>query len=193
MLERKKFHHDKLKKVTSDLVETLELDIKDENFCDTPDRVARMWNEICLPVEVIKEEVKKALSKTFPSTYDGMVASQGIRAYSICGHHFLPIVLDVCIAYIPMKRVLGLSKMARLADVLAKRPMIQENYTDDIAHALMDVLKPKGVGVFVKGIHYCQTMRGAKQQNAFMTTMTVLGCFRTDPKTREEFLRVMGK
>jgi len=188
-----KFDNKIIEESTIQLMKAIELDLTDENFKDTPERIGRMWNEICLPTEVIKERVKKYLSKTFPSTYDGMVVSKGIKAYSICGHHLLPIVLDVSIAYIPTKRVLGLSKLARLADVLAKRPLIQENYTDAIAQVLMEVLQPKGVGVFVDGIHYCQTMRGAKQQNATMSTMTVLGAFREDMKTREEFLKVIGK
>jgi GTP cyclohydrolase I len=192
-LKLEKFNESDIVKASYQLLNALELDLRDENFKDTPQRVGRMWAEVCLPKKSINSAVKQILSKTFPSTYSGMVTSQDIHVYSICGHHLLPIVLDVYIAYIPNKRVLGLSKMARLADVLAKQPMIQENYCDDIANNLMKVLKPKGVGVFVRGIHYCQTMRGAKQQNATMTTMTVLGCFRRDLKTREEFLRVIGK
>ena len=187
----KEFDKAKIQVATANLLQAIELDLNDLNFIDTPERVGRMWNEICLPKEVRDEQVKKLMKKVFPSTYSGMVVSRDIRAYSVCGHHLLPIVLDVSIGYVPTDKVLGLSKLSRLAEVLAKQPMIQENYTDEIAKALMDELKPKGVGVFVKGLHYCQTMRGAKQQAATMTTMTLQGCFMDELRTREEFLRVI--
>jgi len=188
----KEFNKEELVVNTAKFMKTMDMDLNDPNFTDTPERVSRMWNEICLPQEVRDEQCEKILSKTFPSTYSGMVVSHDIRAYSICGHHLLPIVLDVYIGYIPNDMVLGLSKLARLAEVLAKQPMIQENYTDEIAKKLMTVLKPKGVGVYVKGVHYCQTMRGAKQRSATMTTLTVDGCFMDELKTREEFLKVIG-
>jgi len=171
-----------------DLLKSFELDLKDPNVVDTPERVAKMYAEICWPKRRIDEEVVKILSRRFPSTYNGMVVSEGIRTYSLCIHHLLPVQMDLVIGYIPTRKVLGLSKLARLADVIAKRPLIQENYTDEIADRMMKVLKPKGVGVYVKGLHYCQTMRGAKQTNALMVTTSLRGCFLTNQKTRAEFL-----
>jgi len=188
----RKFNKEKLEKVATALIDALELDLHDPNFVDTPSRIARMYDEICLPKEEIEEQVKTYLSKTFPSQYDGMVISRGIRAYSVCGHHLLPIILDVTLAYIPTDKVLGLSKLARVAVTMAKRPLIQEDYTRDLARIMMAVLQPKGVGIYVEGVHYCQTMRGAMQQDAKMITTEVLGCFRDDEKTRSEFF-VKGK
>jgi len=148
-----KFDNGIIEESTKLLLTAIGMDYEsDPNFVDTPARVGRMWNEICLPKEVRDAESEKILKKTFPSHYSGMVVSHDIRAYSICGHHLLPIVLDVYIGYIPNEKVLGLSKLARLAELLAKQPLIQEDYTDEIAKRLMDVLQPKGVGVYVKGI-----------------------------------------
>jgi len=167
----------------------LGLDLKDENVTDTPKRVVKMYNEIFLPKEVRDEEAVKILSKTFPSKYDGMVISRGIRTYSMCIHHLLPIILDVVIGYIPSDRVLGLSKLARIADLHAHQPLIQENYSIELAESIMKTLKPKGVGVYTQGVHFCQTMRGAKQREAVMVTTDLMGCFRDDAKCRDEFLK----
>lgn len=172
---------------TKNLLKILDVPAGDENFKDTPARVARMYNEILYPKFRRKEEIENILSKTFPSAYSGLIMSSGIRAYSLCGHHLLPIVLDVTIGYIPKKRVLGLSKLARLAEVSAKQLMIQENYTQEIAFDMMRVLKPEGVGVYVRGLHYCQTMRGVKQRNATMLTTSLEGCF-LDASVKQEFL-----
>jgi len=167
---------------------SLGLDLTDPNFKDTPDRMVRMYNEIFDGLKDTAAKTEKLLSCTFPSDYNGMIVSEGIRAYSTCGHHLVPIVLDVVIGYIPDGKILGLSKLARVADLFAKRPLIQEDYTEQLASAIMGTLKPLGVGVYVSGLHYCQTMRGAKQQDARMVTTSVYGCFRNDEKTRNEFL-----
>ena len=178
-------------KATRELLLSFGLDLTDENVKDTPVRVAKMYSEICLPKDLIDAEVKTILGKTFPTTYDGMVISEGIRTYSLCIHHLLPVQMSVVIGYIPTERVVGLSKLARLADIVSKRPLIQENYTDEIANSIMEVLKPKGAGVYVKGLHYCQTMRGAKQQSALMITTSLRGCFKQDDKCRAEFLQAV--
>ena len=169
-------------------LQALGLDLSDPNFKDTPDRMVRMYNEIFDGLKDTERKTKEILVRTFPSEYNGMIVSEGIRVYSMCGHHLVPIVLDVVIGYIPNGKILGLSKLARVADLFAKRPLIQEDYTEQLASAIMTTLNPLGVGVYVSGLHYCQTMRGAKQQNARMITTSVYGCFREDEKTRNEFL-----
>lgn len=183
------FDMEKLERSAIMMLEALGVNWKDDpNFVDTPKRVARMYDEIFAPEAVRHVSTHLCLGKVFPSKYDGMVISEGIRAYSMCGHHFLPIVLDVVIGYVPQGKVVGLSKLSRVASEWARQPMIQEDYTNDLADKIMEVLTPAGVGVYVKGVHYCQTMRGAKQRNAVMTTTCLRGCFKDDPRTRAEFL-----
>ena len=172
---------------TRKLLIELGVDLENENFKDTPKRVARMYTEIVYPKKFRDNLIKEILSKTFPSKYSGMIISSGIRTYSLCGHHFLPIVLDVVIGYIPSEKVLGLSKLARLADIVAKQPLIQEDYTEEIADKMEGILRPQGVGVYVSGLHYCQTMRGIKQRNAIMTTTSLRGIF-MDATVKQEFM-----
>lgn len=170
------------------MLTALGMDLTDPNIKDTPDRIARLYREIFITTEERDSKAVELLSKRFPSSYGGMVISGGIRCYSVCCHHFLPTVLDVVIGYIPGEYVLGLSKLARLAELYAKQPMIQETYTEELAKRLMHDLGLKGVGVHVRGVHFCQSMRGAKQQDAVMTTTSLLGCFKDDGRTRSEFL-----
>lgn len=160
---------------------------EDENFKNTPLRVEKMYNEIIYSKEKRNEMIRKILATTFPSKYPGMIVSSGVRCYSLCGHHLLPISLDLVIGYIPSKRVLGLSKLARLADVVAKQPLIQEDFTEEIADEMFTHLKPQGVGVYVEGLHYCQTMRGVKQRDAIMTTISLKGNF-LESSVKQEFM-----
>lgn len=166
----------------------LHIDMSADDYKDTPARMARMYYELFGSNIDFDKRVDEILSRTFPSKYDGMVISDGIRVYSMCKHHFLPAIMDVVIGYIPSKDVLGLSKLARIAELFAAHPLVQEDYTNDLADKIMEVLTPAGVGVYVKGVHYCQTMRGAKQRNAVMTTTCLRGCFKDDTRTRAEFL-----
>lgn len=170
------------------LSKDLNIDMSADDYCETPARMARMYYELFGANIDREERVKEILTKTFSSKHDGMVTSSNIKVYSMCKHHFLPVIMDVTLAYIPKDRVLGLSKLARIAELFGAKPLIQEDYTQELADTIMRVLKPEGVGVYVKGVHYCQTMRGVKQQNAVMTTTDVRGCFRKDEKCRAEFL-----
>jgi GTP cyclohydrolase IA len=121
---------------------------------------------------------------------DGMVMVRDIELYSMCEHHMLPFFGKAHIAYIPDGRVVGLSKLARVVDVFARRLQVQERMTDQIAEALSEVLRPKGVGVVIECSHMCMAMRGVEKQNARTITSSLTGTFRSDAKTREEFLRL---
>lgn len=178
----------KIAKLVKELMVELEIDIGNENFLETPQRVERMYREILYTKKQRDELVAKYLSKTFPSKYTGLIVSKGIETYGVCGHHILPIRLTVTMGYIPKGRVVGLSKLARVADVMAKQPMIQEDYTEEIVEQMMYVLKPEGVGVYVEGLHFCETMRGAKQHNATMITTSLAGCFIKDASIKQEFM-----
>ena len=130
------------------------------------------------------------LQKTFEEIegYDEMVVLRGIRFESHCEHHLAPIVGRAWVAYIPQGRVVGISKLARVVEAYAKRLQIQEKMTAQIANTIEKVLKPKGVGVIVKATHHCMTTRGVHQPGTDLVTSRMLGCFRDDPLTRQEFL-----
>ena len=173
-------------------LELLGFDIKsDDNFQETPRRFAAAMQEFISPKWVIDKEVKKICSVTFDAKYDEMVATSGIRVYSLCPHHLLPVKYNVCVAYIPNKKVLGLSKVVRLARILSKRAVLQEDYTNDVAQVLFENLQPLGTGVVVRGEHACMRMRGVSEQSSEVTTSSLKGVFLTNPSTKTEFLRLM--
>ncbi len=116
-----------------------------------------------------------------------------IELYSMCEHHLLPFIGKAHVAYIPSGKVVGLSKVARIVDMFARRLQIQENLTTQIADALMHILHPLGVGVVVEAKHLCMMMRGVEKQNSVMTTSCLLGSFKEDARTRSEFLALLGK
>jgi GTP cyclohydrolase I len=166
-------------------------DPRREGLLETPDRVARAWEELFQgynedPVEFLKggfEEIEG---------YDEMVILRDIRMESHCEHHMMPFVGRVHVAYLPTKRVVGISKLARLVDVYAKRLQIQEKLTAQIANSLNDVLKPRGVGVIVQAVHHCMTTRGVHKSGVEMVTSQMLGAFRDDARTRREFLAIVS-
>ncbi len=162
-----------------------------EGLRGTPGRVARAFEEYFTgygtdPVEL--------LQRTFEEVdgYDEMVVLKDIRFESHCEHHLAPIIGRAHIAYLPNQRVVGISKLARLVEVFAKRLQIQEKMTAQIANTLADVLKPKGVGVVIEAAHQCMTTRGVHKPGVSMVTSQMLGAFRSDPSTRREFLAHIG-
>jgi len=126
----------------------------------------------------------------FEESHDGMVMVRDIEFYSLCEHHMLPFYGKAHVAYIPDGRILGLSKLARIVDVFARRFQVQERLTDQVADAIQDVLSPLGVGVLVEAEHMCMMMRGVEKQNSSTVTSAVRGCFLDDARTRDEFLRM---
>ena len=161
-----------------------------EGLIDTPARVARSYREFFAGYQVNPREI---LARTFSEVdgYDEMVVLKDIRFESYCEHHMVPIIGRAHVAYLPERRVVGISKLARLVDAFAKRLQIQEKMTVQIADALNEVLEPKGVGVILEAAHQCMSTRGVHKSDAAMVTSRMLGSFRTDPSTRREFLSIV--
>jgi GTP cyclohydrolase IA len=169
-------------------LELLGEDSDREGLIKTPSRVANAMAWLTRGYEMsASDAIGDAI---FEENADGMVMVRDIELYSMCEHHMLPFFGKAHIAYIPDGRVVGLSKLARVVDVFARRLQVQERMTAQIAEALSDVLKPKGVGVVVECAHMCMAMRGVEKQNSKTITSALLGNFRSDAKTREEFLRL---
>ncbi len=162
-----------------------------EGLEGTPDRVVRAYEE---HFAGYADDPLEYLKRTFEEVngYDEMVVLRDIRFESHCEHHMLPIIGVAHVAYLPQKRVVGISKLVRLVEVYAKRLQIQEKMTAQIAESLNDVLAPKGVGVVVEAAHQCMTTRGVNKPGVTMVTSHMLGLFRSDPKTRREFLAIIN-
>lgn len=163
-----------------------------EGLLDTPARVVRAYEEFFAGY---LEDPVQTLSRTFSEVdgYDEMIVMTDIRFESHCEHHMVPIIGKAHVAYLPDRRVVGISKLARLVDIYAKRLQIQERMTVQIADTLNDVLHPKGVAVVIEGSHQCMTTRGVHKPGAAMVTSRMLGAFRTDGSTRREFLAMIGR
>lgn len=167
------------------------VDTEDENFKDTPKRVRKAFDEILAYQDgkKRKSELLKIVSTNFPTDYTGIVAQKDIKVISMCPHHMQPIKYSVDIGYIPLKKAIGLSKLARIANVLSARMVLQETFTDDIANTIYEGLDTDGVIVVVRGEHGCMTNRGIKQ-NIITTTSSIRGIFETDTQVRQEFLAI---
>lgn len=161
-----------------------------EGLLETPKRVAKSYRELFQGYEV---EPREYLEKTFEEVggYDELVVLKNIRFVSFCEHHMLPVVGVAHVGYLPTDRVVGISKLARVVRGFARRLQIQEKMTSDIANAIQDVLRPHGVGVVIEAEHSCMTMRGVDVPGASLSTSCLLGTVREDPRTREEFLRLV--
>ncbi|MET4682757.1 GTP cyclohydrolase I FolE [Brevundimonas faecalis] len=161
-----------------------------EGLIETPKRVAKSYRELFQGYEV---EPRDYLEKTFEEVggYDELVVLKDIRFVSFCEHHMLPVVGKAHVAYLPTDRVVGISKLARVVRGYARRLQIQEKMTSEIAHAIQEVLRPHGVGVVIEAEHSCMTMRGVDVPGASLSTSCLLGTVREDPRTREEFLRLV--
>lgn len=162
-----------------------------EGLLDTPSRVVRSFEEY---YSGYAQDPYEILQRTFEETngYDEMVVLRDVHFNSHCEHHMAPIVGRVQVGYLPKKRVVGISKLARVVDVYARRLQIQEKMTAQIADTLEEVLRPRGVGVVVEAVHHCMTTRGVHKPGVMMVTSRMLGDFRSDPKTRREFLAMIG-
>lgn len=157
-----------------------------EGLKNTPDRIARSYGELLAgyrvdPVELINEAL-------FEVGYDDMVIVRDIEFFSLCEHHMLPFIGRAHVAYIPRGKVIGLSKIPRIVDMFSRRLQVQERMTRQIADLLCGAINPLGAGVVVEALHMCSMMRGVKKHDARMTTSTMVGSFRTNPATRQEFL-----
>jgi GTP cyclohydrolase I len=160
-----------------------------EGLIKTPGRAARAFEFLTAGYrQSLDDLINQAV---FESEASEIVLVKDIELYSMCEHHLLPFIGKAHVAYIPNGRVIGLSKMARVVDMFARRLQIQENLTMQIADALMQSLRPRGVGVVIEAKHLCMMMRGVEKQNSVMTTSCLLGVFKEDARTRSEFLSLL--
>jgi len=183
---RAKAHKAAIEVATRDILYHIGEDPEREGLLRTPERVARMYDELTAgyhtdPIKLINDAV-------FDVDYDEMVIVKDIDFSSLCEHHMLPFFGRAHVAYIPDGKVVGLSKIPRIVEMFARRLQVQERMTKQIAEFIQEVLHPKGVAVVAEGAHMRSLMRGVKKPNATMTTSTMLGSFREDPKTRAEFM-----
>ncbi len=163
-----------------------------EGLTGTPERVARAYKDWFSGYE---DDPVEFLRRTFHEVdgYDEMIILRDIHFESHCEHHMAPIIGSVHIGYLPDRGVVGISKLARVVEAFSRRLQVQESMTAQIAHCIQDVLKPKGVGVVVEGVHQCMTTRGVRKPGVSMITSQLLGHFRSDSRTRNEFMTMIGR
>lgn len=166
-------------------------DASREGLVETPERIARLYAELFSGVH---EDPADVLRRSFDEQHKEMVILKDIPFYSLCEHHFLPFHGSAHVGYVPEGRIVGVSKLARVVDILARRPQMQERLTSQVADAIMDGLHPDGVAVVIEAEHLCMTMRGVQKPGARMITSAIRGGFRRRGVTRSEFLSlVQGK
>jgi GTP cyclohydrolase I len=162
-----------------------------EGLRKTPERVAEAYEFLTAGYRMKSRQVIN--NAVFKAEANNMVLLKNIEVYSLCEHHMLPFFGSCHIGYIPNRKVLGVSKLARIVDSYSRRLQIQERLTAQIAHEIMDAIKPEGVGVVMECRHLCMCMRGVEKQDSIMTTSSVLGSFHDDNSTRAEFLSLIGR
>lgn len=161
---------------------------EDDNFTDTAERAAKAAQELVRPVSEVNAELDDLVSKTFPARYDQMVISKHNICFGLCPHHLLPVVYRVSLAYLPRDRVIGISKLSRLIRLMARRPVLQEELTHELAQLLYKRLDSIGSAVYCEGLHMCMAARGVEAHEARLVTSAVRGVFIDQPATRQEFL-----
>jgi GTP cyclohydrolase IA len=180
---------DRLEGIVREIIELLGEDVRRSGLLKTPYRVAHSLRFL---TSGYRQDPEKILNGAlYEVAYDEMVIVKDIEIFSLCEHHLLPFFGRCHVAYIPSKRVIGLSKIPRLVDAFARRLQIQERLTNQIAHTIMESIRPLGVGVVIEARHLCMIMRGVEKQNSIAVTSAMLGVFRTAQRTREEFLNLV--
>ena len=161
-----------------------------EGLVRTPERVAKAWKFLA---KGYKQELSTVINDAvFTEKYDEMVTVKDVDFFSLCEHHLLPFFGKAHVAYIPDGKIIGLSKIPRIVEMYGRRLQVQERMTHQIAETINDVLSPKGVAVVLVGEHMCMQMRGVEKQNSYATTSSMIGQFRKDSKTRDEFLKIVA-
>lgn len=160
----------------------------DENFRETPGRAARGFTQMVMDADEIESQVAGMLDRTFPSSYDHMILSKHNLTFGLCPHHLLPVIYRISLAYIPADRVIGISKLSRVARLYSRRPVLQEQLTEDLATFLHERMGSTGAGVYLEGLHLCMAARGVEVHEARVVTSSMRGVFRDNPSTRQEFL-----
>lgn len=182
-------NHHEIADAVSTILNAIGEDPTRDGLRDTPGRVARMYAEVFSGLE---EDPAAVLSTTFNQPHDEMIVVRNIPFHSMCEHHLMPFTGRADVAYIPRDRIVGLSKLARLVDILSRRPQIQERLTCEIADNIEQVLEPRGVAVRIQAEHLCMTMRGIKKPGSVMMTTVTRGAFRENPATRAEFFSLVA-
>jgi GTP cyclohydrolase I len=168
----------------------LGFDVRDPNFADTAARAAKGFHELVHDQRQVEAAVSGLLAKTFPAKYTEMVISKHNTAFGICPHHLLPVIYRISLAYIPTEKVLGLSKLSRLARMIARGPRLQEDLTHELADILHLQLASQGSAVYIEGLHMCMAARGVGAHEARLVTSGVRGVF-IELATREEFIKLV--
>jgi GTP cyclohydrolase I len=168
----------------------LGFDVGDPNFEDTAKRAAKGLHELIHDQKQVKPAVEELLAKTFPAKYTEMVISKHNTAFGVCPHHLLPVIYRISMAYIPTQKVLGLSKLSRLARMIARGPRLQEDLTHELADILHLQLQSQGSAVYIEGLHMCMAARGVGAHEARLVTSGVRGVF-LELATREEFIKLV--
>lgn len=172
-------------------IRKLGYDVDDDNFADTGARSARGLHELILDRKEMEAHLAALLAKTFPAKYTEMVISKHNVAFGICPHHLLPVIYRISIAYIPKNKVLGLSKLSRMAKMMARSPMLQEDLTHELCRILHEDLDSEGAAAYVEGLHLCMASRGVGAHEARLVTSAVRGVFLDTLATREEFIKLV--
>lgn len=172
------------------ILQELGVDLKDSNFVETPRRISSWLLEFVREKEQVELELREFSKAIFPFKGHDLIVIDDITAYSICPHHFLPVVYKVSIAYLPNGHVVGLSKLARFAKTLARVPLLQETYVNELANSIFKYLRADGVLVLVSGEHFCMKMRGVNCDSTVMTT-AIRGKFETDEALKSEAYQML--
>lgn len=180
---------DRIERAVREILANIGEDPDRDGLLETPDRVARMYDELTAGYHIDPEALIN--DAIFDVEYDEMVVVRNIDFYSMCEHHMLPFFGKAHIAYIPTRKVVGLSKLPRIVEMFARRLQVQERMTVQIADFIEEVLQPQGVAVIVEGMHMCMVMRGVKKANATMTTSAMRGSFKKNATTRAEFMELV--
>jgi GTP cyclohydrolase I len=171
-----------------EIIDAIGEDAGREGLTDTPRRIAQLYADM---FSGLSQDPREVLSRSFEESHKEMVILKNIPFYSLCEHHFLPFHGQAHVGYVPEGRIVGVSKIARAVDILARRPQMQERLTGQIADAIKDALQPDGVAVVIEAEHLCLTMRGAQKPGAVMVTSAIRGGFRRRGVTRSEFLSLV--
>ena len=180
--------HQRIESAVREILLAVGEDPDREGLRDTPARVARTYAELFAGLH---QDPRALLQKTFTQKYDEMVLVKDIDFASVCEHHLLPFIGKAHVAYLPNGKIVGLSKLARVVEALARRPQVQERMTEELADLLLEELNPRGVGVIVEATHTCMTIRGVRKPDSVCTTSAMRGAFRDNALTRGELLSLV--
>jgi GTP cyclohydrolase I len=184
----KSINYERIKAAVHEILLAVGEDPAREGLRHTPDRIARMYGEL---FSGLHRNPKEELQRTFTEKYDEMVLVKDIGFESMCEHHLLPFFGKAHVGYIPKGQIIGLSKLARVVEVLSRRPQVQERMTEQIADLIMGELKPRGVGVIIEASHTCMTIRGVRKENSLCTTSAMRGLFQSNQSTRNELMALV--